>query len=299
MAKTIEEFTALFHQELKDHYPQGEIDAFAFLAFSELLGISRDDIRIQKDELLKPEIAERLHQVIDELKTQKPIQYILGSAEFYGCKLRVNKNVLIPRPETEELVDLILKETRDKGHGTGKGFNILDIGTGSGCIAIALKKKLPEANVSALDISEEALLVAKTNAIANQTRLNFLQGDILSPFPTGKGSFDIIVSNPPYVRASEKNKMSKNVLEFEPHLALFVQDNDPLLFYKAIADFAIQNLSPKGTLYFEINEALGNNMKNLLETKGFKGVRIVKDISGKDRISKAWMMDNGKFKNPD
>jgi release factor glutamine methyltransferase len=195
--------------------------------------------------------------------------------------------VLIPRPETEELVEFILSEVRNHKSEVSQ---ILDIGTGSGCIAIALKKNLPDANVSAIDISDEALLIAKANAILNQTIVNFLRADILSPIsPKNKseGTFDIIVSNPPYVRISEKEKMSKNVLDYEPHLALFVNDNDPLLFYKAIAEFALENLSPNGKLYFEINEALGAEIKKLLEEKGFKNVEVKKDMSGKERMTVA------------
>ena len=190
---------------------------------------------------------------------------------------------MIPRPETEELVEEIIQGTKSKG----QGLNILDIGTGSGCIAIALKKNLPEATVSAIDISDEALLLAKENALLNQTLINFLRADILnieSGIRNQESKLDIIVSNPPYVRISEKNKMSKNVLDYEPHEALFVQDNDALIFYKAVANFALQHLSSGGKLYFEINEALGGEVKKLLTGKGFKQVEIKKDMSGKDRI---------------
>ena len=295
-AVTLEEFQALFREELKDIYPQGEIDSFFLLSLEDLAGILRDEVPIRKDEKLKPLVADKLISVIGELKTQRPIQYILGSTEFYGCKLRVNEQVLIPRPETEELVHLILSDVQKNTNPTAplyKGeINILDIGTGSGCIAIALKKKIPNANVSAIDISDEALLVAKANAILNQTKINFLQADILSPLSPRRGAggeangtFDIIVSNPPYIRLSEKETMHKNVLEHEPHIALFVNDDDPLLFYKAIADFALQNLTPDGKLYFEINQALGVDVKKMLEEKGFKNVEVKKDMSGKDRIA--------------
>ena len=189
--------------------------------------------------------------------------------------------MLIPRPETEELVEIILEENPSAD-------NILDIGSGSGCIAISLKKNLPHATVSAMDISDEALLIAKENAILNHTLINFLQGDILSiHFSSTEhtNNFDIIVSNPPYVRESEKNKMSKNVLDYEPHLALFVDNNNPLVFYDSIADFALKNLAENGKLYFEINEALGKDVKKLLVDKGFKNVEIKKDMCGKDRIA--------------
>jgi len=286
---TIENLTSLFHLELKDHYSKEEIQAFAFIAITELLNIKRDEIQFRKAQPVKAEKAARLISVISELKTYKPIQYILGSTEFYGCKIRVNESVLIPRPETEELVELIVKEVRDKDQGASE-INILDIGTGSGCIAVSLKKKLPCANIFAFDISEDALTVAKTNGILNQTKINFIQADIFSLIPNSrkeKGVYDIIVSNPPYVRASEKGKMDKNVLDYEPHLALFVKDDDALVFYEAIASFALHNLAPNGMLYFEINEALGNEVKALLNEKGFKNAEIKKDMSGKDRIATA------------
>src|ERR1035437_4966195 len=286
---TIEDIAPLFHEELKDLYPKEELDTFVILTVSDLFGISRDEIRVRRRQPLNPKEVERICSIIRELKIQKPIQYILGRADFYGCKIRVNEHVLIPRPETEELVDLILQETKDKGEGTSQ-INILDIGTGSGCIAIALKKNIPDANISAIDVSEEALLVAKANAILNQTKISFLQAHILhltpqSPLPQERGRYDIIVSNPPYVRASEKEKMSKNVLDYEPHLALFVKDNDPLLFYKAISEFAKINLTPNGSLFFEINEALGSDVKKLLEEKGFMNAEVKKDMSGKERFA--------------
>ena len=280
---TIEEFEHLFQKELKEHYPKEEIDTFLFLTLNDELGIGRDDIRFRKTQVLKTKVADKLHYVIAELKTEKPIQYILGSTSFFGCRLRVNEHVLIPRPETEELVELILKDAKEK-----KDISILDIGTGSGCIAIALKKILAGAKVSAIDISDEALLVAKANAILNQTKINFLQADILEvkeKVENKDRAFDIVVSNPPYVRLSEKAQMDKNVLEHEPHLALFVNDHDPLLFFKHIADFASRNLTPGGKLYFEINEAMGDEVKKMLEEKGFKNAEIRKDMSGKDRIA--------------
>ena len=283
------DFMTLFHSELKERYPKEEIDSFIWIVLNDLLLISKDEMPAKKDKRLNTKDAAKLHSIINELKTHKPLQYVLGTTEFYKCSIRVNEHVLIPRPETEELVEYILQKTRGEGQGTSE-INILDIGTGSGCIAIALKKNLPQANVSAIDISEEALLTAKANAILNQTKINFLQADILKAKDKvedkeGNDRFDIIVSNPPYVRASEKEKMNKNVLDFEPHLALFVNDEDPLMFYRAIVDFAIHNLSQKGKLYFEINETLGNEVKKLLEGKGFKNVEIKKDMSGKDRMA--------------
>ncbi|MBI3503015.1 MAG: peptide chain release factor N(5)-glutamine methyltransferase [Bacteroidetes bacterium] len=251
---------------------------------NEFLGYTRRHLQLKANQSLGEKETERFKIILSDLKKHKPIQYILGYTEFYGLKIRVNEHVLIPRLETEELVEEILQGTT----GRGQGMNILDIGTGSGCIAIALKKNLPEATVSAFDISDEALLVAKQNSILNHTLINFLQGDILklnNSFTHQLNNFDIIVSNPPYVQQSEKSSMSKNVLNYEPHLALFVDDTNPLLFYNSIADFALQNLSQSGKLYFEINEAMGNEIKKLLENKGFKNVEIKKDMSGKDRIA--------------
>lgn len=213
------------------------------------------------------------------MKNENPIQQILGKADFYGLKFYVNEHVLIPRPETEELVDLIIKENKD--------FNpaILDIGTGSGCIPISLRKNIPNAMVSSIDVSEKALEVAKKNAEWNQVEINFILDDILNPSKEiAPNSFDIIVSNPPYIRISEKEEMSNNVLKYEPHLALFVYNDDPLLFYKKIADVALKGLKPQGKIYFEINENFGAECKQMLENKGFKNVVLVKDLSNKNRI---------------
>lgn len=295
----IQDAIQLFRDELKNLYSADEIENFIFSSMNEYFGFTRRHLQLKANQTLGEKETERFKIILSELKNHKPIQYILGRTEFYGLKIRVNEYVLIPRPETEELVEMILKESPNAG-------NILDIGTGSGCIAIALKKNISDATVSALDISDEALLIAKSNAILNQTHVNFLQADILQasnpPFSgfllsqSGKGerekrrsgegtSFDVIVSNPPYIRHSEKSTMSKNVLDYEPHIALFVNDDDALVFYKAISDFALQNLSPDGKLYFEINESLGKEVKHLLEGNGFKNVEVKKDMSGKDRIA--------------
>jgi release factor glutamine methyltransferase len=279
----IKDIIYLFRTELKNLYSAEEIENFIFLSMQEHLGYTKRHLQLKSNQRLEEKDTKRFLTIISELKHYKPIQYILGHTEFYGLKIRVNQHVLIPRPETEELVEEIIKNTN-----TGIELNILDIGTGSGCIAIALKKNLSKATVSAIDISDEALLVAKQNAILNQTLINFLQGDILQvrnkiKIPD-KSHFNIIVSNPPYVRYSEKSTMSKNVLDYEPHIALFVNDDNPLLFYDAISDFALENLSSEGKLYFEINEALGTEVKELLKRKGFRNVIVKKDMSGKDRI---------------
>ena len=283
----IRDVIELFRNELKDIYSPEEIENFIFFSVSEHLGFTRRHLQLKANQLLSEKENERFKSIVEDLKKFKPIQYILGHTEFYGYKIRVNEHVLIPRPETEELVEQILEDIRS----TGQPINqVLDICTGSGCIAIALKKNIPEANVFAIDVSDEALLVAKGNAILNQTQIHFLQADILTPLASEKkenekgAKFEIIVSNPPYVRISEKEKMSKNVLDYEPHNALFVSDNDALVFYKAIADFALRNLSENGKLYFEINESLGTEVKKLLTEKGLKNVEVKKDMSGKDRI---------------
>jgi release factor glutamine methyltransferase len=279
----VKDLIQLFRNELKGMYSDEEIENFIFYSINEYIGWTRSDLHLKTNQILEEKNIMQLCNVLEQLKEYKPIQYILGSTEFYGCKIKVNKHVLIPRPETEELVDLIIHDTQ-LPHAQFQ--NILDIGTGSGCIAIALKKNIPNANVFALDVSEHALLVAKENAILNQTQITFICGDIRSfSSQDMTHSFDIIVSNPPYIRHCEKEKMSKNVLNYEPHIALFVKDDDPLIFYRVIADFAKKNLNNNGKLYFEINETMGNDVKKLLEKRGFKNVEIKKDMNKKDRIA--------------
>ena len=282
----IQDTIQLFRDELKNLYSVEEIENFIFFSMNEYLGFTRRHLQLKANQSLGEKETERFKTILSELKNHKPIQYILGHTEFYGLKIRVNEHVMIPRPETEELVELILQQNPSPK-------NVLDIGTGSGCIAISLKKHLHEATISAIDISEEALLTAKENAILNHALINFLQADILqfnNSATQQLNNFDVIVSNPPYVLHSEKDKMSKNVLNYEPPLALFVNDNDALVFYKAIADFALQNLSHNGKLYVEINESFGSEVKKLLEGKGFKKLEIKKDMSGKDRIAIACKM---------
>ncbi|MBP8157129.1 MAG: peptide chain release factor N(5)-glutamine methyltransferase [Flavobacterium sp.] len=252
------------------------------------------------DLALKPEtVIDGIHlkhwkNIVSDLKSHKPIQYILGETEFYGLPFLVNENVLIPRPETEELVALIIKEGKGKRE-EGK-VRILDIGTGSGCIPIALKKNLPNAEVYAVDVSEKALATAKKNSELNDVKVNFINVDILKindlkQLPTSNFQlptfFDIVVSNPPYVRNLEKAEIHPNVLEFEPHLALFVEDNDALLFYRKITELAKKNLNLNGQLYFEINQYLGKETLALVESFGFKNVKLIKDIYGNDRMISA------------
>ncbi len=236
------------------------------------------DLRLSESEMLT------FHFAVKDLLNNKPIQYIIGETEFCDLKFKVNENVLIPRPETSELVMNIVKrqKTKDK-----RQLSILDIGTGSGCIAISLAKRIPNSKVYAIDISEKALEVAKENAINNNVDVTFIHDDILSLKNKIETKFDIIVSNPPYVRELEKADMRNNVLEWEPHNALFVSDDDPLIFYRSILEFAKTNLNQDGEIWFEINEYLGKEMTDLCKEYGFSKVDIFKDFRGKERIAKA------------
>ena len=228
---------------------------------------------------------EQLNIITEKLLSHTPVQYVLNEAWFAEMKFYVNEDVLIPRPETEELVEWILKEVRDTTYEVRK---IIDIGTGSGCIPIALKKKMPGLNVKAVDVSEGALNVAIKNAMQNGVQIYFLRVDFLDESTWSSfGKFDIIVSNPPYIKSSESSLMNKNVLDHEPHLALFVPDDDPLLFYKKIADFATTHLEQNGLIFLEINEALGKDVMKLFESKGYK-VELRKDMQGKERMVKAY-----------
>lgn len=278
--QTIKEIRNFITGELAEIYPAEEIKGIISVIFSYVVDTDYLKIQSRKDERLTSEEYDRIIQICRELKTGKPIQYIIGETIFYGCQIKVNKNVLIPRQETEELVDLIIKENQ------GFTGNILDIGTGSGCIAIALAVNLPCSQVTATDISEEALSTAQENAKINNVKIRFLQDNIKNPGFNGTGNVGIIASNPPYVLNSEKQKMHTNILGFEPHEALFVPDDDPLMFYLAILNRAERILSPGGRLYFEINETMGQSMVELLESHNYSGVRVIKDINEKDRIVK-------------
>lgn len=264
--------------ELSELYPVNEIDSFIFLIFDHLLGISRTQLLLSKENEINEGTFFKIKNIISELKSYRPIQYILGETEFYDLKFKVFDNILIPRPETEELVDWIIKDH------SNTSIKILDIGTGSGCIAVSLAKNMPNAVVYASDISELALKAAETNSKINNTSLHLLQFDILNPPSDQDKNFDIIVSNPPYVTEKEKSLMQQNVLDYEPELALFVPDNDPLLFYRSILDFGLQHLKPKGKIYFEINEAFGQEMISLMQKKGFSDNILLRDINGKDRM---------------
>jgi release factor glutamine methyltransferase len=241
-------------------------------------------LALQPDLIFSEEEIAAWNSILEQLKLEIPIQYLLGKTSFYGLDFEVNENVLIPRPETEELVDWILE--RQQPTGNGRNLKILDIGTGSGCIAISLAKNLPNAQVFAIDVSEKALATAKKNAESNAVKVTFISRNILDAEDLEQ-EFDIIVSNPPYVRNLEKEEIKKNVLEHEPHLALFVEDNDALIFYRKIAELAQKNLSNSGELYFEINQYLGKEMVDLLEGMNFKNIELRKDIYGNDRMTLA------------
>ncbi len=280
----LKELKTYFISSIKNLYPIEEVLSFFNLLAEKQLGLSRIKIALQPEKEISE--AEKLNfdNAIYRLGNFEPIQYILGDTEFFGLPFRVDNNVLIPRPETEELVDWIVDETQNNE------ATILDIGTGSGCISISLAKHLPKTKVYGLDVSTDALQVAKQNAELNKVDVTFVKADVLDEnsweliFEYVK--FDTIVSNPPYIRILEKKLMKSNVILHEPDIALFVEDEDPLLFYRKIAKFSKIYLKPEGTLYFEINEYLSKEMKEMLEFEGFKDVEIRKDIFKKDRMIK-------------
>lgn len=275
----LKKYKSNFIKELSSINDEMEAESFFYLILEHFHQLKRIDLAINPDFEISESDMVRWENILAELKTQKPIQYILGETEFYGLKFMVDGNVLIPRPETEELVDLIVSSFKSQ---TSK-LRILDIGTGSGCIPISLKKNLPNAEVFAIDVSENALEIAKKNAKLNGVEVNFILKNILETNDLEQ-QFDVIVSNPPYVRMLEKEEIKPNVLEFEPHLALFVEDNDALLFYRKIAQLAKKNLTENGSLFFEINQYLGKETVDLLESLGFKNILLLKDIYGNDRM---------------
>ena len=275
----IKEYRSYFINEIALVFDFSEAESFFYIILQHLHQLKRIDLALNPDLKMSENQLLRWDEIVQELKTQKPIQYILGKTEFYGLKFIVNENTLIPRSETEELVDLILKSAKAKN----QNLIILDIGTGSGCIAIALAKNLSNAQVFALDVSEKALEIAQINAKSNQVDVTFLHQNILQTTNLHQ-QFDVIVSNPPYVRNLEKNEINRNVLDFEPHLALFVEDTDALLFYRKISELACVNLIENGSLYFEINQYLGQETVQLLENLGFKNIQLLQDVYGNDRM---------------
>ena len=278
----LKQYKVHFFDALKNIQDEQEIESFFFILTEYLHNLKRVDVALNPNYEISDAAIEKWNAILVDLQQEKPIQYITGEAWFYGLQFEVNENTLIPRPETEELVEFILKETSNF-QLPASSLNILDIGTGTGCIPISLKANLPQANVSAIDVSEQALEVAKRNAISNKVEINFIQTNILEVEDLNQ-HFDIIVSNPPYVRNLEKEEIKKNVLDYEPHLALFVEDTDALLFYRKIAQLALKKLTPNGLLFFEINQYLGKETVELLENLGFKNIELKKDIYGNDRM---------------
>ena len=281
----IKNYKATFLHELSSLYDEKESESFFYLVLESFHRKKRIDLALEPEMEMDALQLLRWESVLVELKKHKPIQYILGETEFFGLPFLVNENVLIPRPETEELVALILAEEGKRKREEGKVM-ILDIGTGSGCIPIALKKNSPNTEVYAIDVSEKALATAQKNAALNNVQVHFMLKNILETDDLEQ-TFDIIVSNPPYVRNLEKAEINPNVLEYEPHLALFVVDDDALLFYRKITELAKKNLNQNGQLYFEINQYLGKETVALVESFGFKNVKLLKDIYGNNRMISA------------
>ena len=270
-----------FTTVLQGVYDKEEVHCFFYILCDFFLQYSRFEVSMSQDTVVSETNIARFEKVLLRLKTQEPIQYILGTTEFYGLTFKVNEHTLIPRPETEELVDWVLSNLHDQD----SMLDILDIGTGSGCIAISLAKNIPTARVSGLDISEKTLEVAQENAVKNQVLVSFCKKDILETTAL-KNKYDVMVSNPPYVRQLEKKAMNANVLDYEPGLALFVPNEDPLLFYRKIAQLAMVSLQTRGWLYFEINEYLSKEMDVLLKDIGFANIEIKKDFREVPRMIK-------------
>lgn len=276
----LREVKSVFHRELDAIYGTEEVRSFLYLLIEHHLGLQRFVLAMTPDITLEEHDRMLFFEALDRLRRREPIQYILGSTYFMEMRFDVNEHVLIPRPETEELVRWIL----DERHSLETRARILDVGTGSGCIAIALAKHWPHAEVHAVDISEHALQTAKANAAAHEVAISFFKADVFTL--ELEGNFDIIVSNPPYVRESEKIEMEAHVLDHEPGQALFVSDENPLQFYKAISSYAAGHLKPSGRLYFEINQYLGQETQQLLQDHNFSEIELRKDLFGNDRLLK-------------
>lgn len=270
-----------FLSSLSGEYTKEETGSLFHILTSEILGLTRLDIALEPQKQLSEKEIGQFEVAIEKLQRHEPVQYITGNTEFFGLTFKVDHDVLIPRPETEELVQWILEDLQKKEVGKLK---ILDIGTGSGCIAVSLAKHLPQAQISAIDISKEALAVASENARLNDVHVDFMEGDILKVMELNE-EYDLVVSNPPYVRDLEKEEMQKNVLDFEPATALYVRDWDPLIFYKKIAELSAVAIKSGGALYFEINQYLGEQTEELLKEKDFH-TTLKKDIFGVHRMLK-------------
>lgn len=277
------------NQSLSDLYPKSEIRIFGNLILKKITDLSLARILADKDMVLSPEQSEEADQIIERLTNYEPIHYVLGETEFFNLKFKVNPDVLIPRPETEELVEWVsddLKFVESSSDSAEQNMKILDIGTGCGCIPVALKKHHPKTQISAMDVSAEALVVAKENGALNQTDVGFFQDDILNP-KADERKWNIIVSNPPYIPLDEKVDIDKQVKSYEPHVALFSPTEEPLLFYHSIAKYALQHLEPDGKIYLETHKNLSRDVAMLLGEYGFKDVIIRTDMSGNERMVRA------------
>jgi len=278
----LKEIKDIYHKELDENYAKEEVESMFYLMIEHFLGLEKFILAIDPGIVITKDEEQYMFEGLSKLKNEQPIQYVLGEATFMELKIMVNESVLIPRPETEELVNWVLEDIEN----LDDNLKIIDIGTGSGCIAISLSRLKPNLEVTAMDISNSAIEVAEKNALKNNVDIEFIQADILK-IPSLKENYDIIVSNPPYVREMEKDQMHNNVLKNEPYLALFVPDEDPLLFYRPLAKLAKNSLTPKGVLYMEINQYLGKEVKEVLEESGFAEIELRKDIFGNDRMIKA------------
>ena len=283
---TLTEYRIYFTESLVNIYPKTEITSFLYLLIEEYLGLQRIEFVMQPNFIIQKEKLNLLNEALNKLQKEEPIQYIIGHTEFFGLTFIVNKNTLIPRPETEELVAWVVDEIKHRELKQIKDICVLDIGTGSGCIPISIAKRCKNTTITAIDISKKALQVAKKNAENNSVKIKCIASDILNTTSLEK-RYDIIISNPPYVRNSEKKEIENNVLQNEPHIALFVKDSNPLIFYDKIATLSKQHLTKEGLLFFEINQYLGEETKQMLHKKGFKNIEIRKDIFRNNRMIKA------------
>jgi len=276
---TIKTFRQYLHSRLNHLYPSGEINSIADLIIMTIFNLNKLQQMLNPEYKISPSRRKELLEICHKLEKGMPVQYIIGETLFCNCRIKVNPGTLIPRQETEELVELIIKEN--------PGFNgkIIDIGTGPGTIAIALASRMPDASVTGIDISAEALETARENAKLNNVKIKFLKADILKAGPeTFPEKFNLLVSNPPYVPESEKKNLHINVKEFEPGVALFVPDNDPLLFYRAIIEKINFILAPGSKIYFEMHEKMGTALNSLMTSYGISETRIIKDLNGKERF---------------
>lgn len=282
---TLRSLKDLYHEVLGSMYEAEEIDALWKYSLLDKL-----NIKVEQRKLAQPILTESnlntIIPVLQRLAQGEPYQYIIGQVEFYGCKLKVDKRVLIPRPETEELCELVLNENNRTDQ-----LHVIDLGTGSGCIPIALKSKAPAWKVDAVEVDEGALSLAKENSTLNNLEIGFHQVDLLSTYNLLLSTYDLIVSNPPYIAQKEADSIKENVLIHEPHLALFIADEDPLLFYRKMLDMGEHSLEKGGKFYFEFNELYGAEMQELMEEKGYSDIRIIKDLSGKDRFAVCTKVD--------